>query len=212
MNEEQEFDIKFETETDLDIQWIENFEVIDKKYKKFYNRDIKIIKFHYIYVNNENEIEQIKKDKILLKTPNYISREEIIGLIKKNNKIINKSYSVLSILKYNIDISPNDINYYLEQEKNQEFLKSIINIDAIQLNKSISMFHKLNDITIIFYEKEILNTYTINNNSNTIFHKLNNINNINNTNNTKNILLNNKTKRRHYYNHIYNYKTKTYRK
>jgi hypothetical protein len=144
---------------DLDAKWIEEFEKIDNNYKTFYAEDILNIKFQYVYVNKENNIDKVKKETVLLKTPNYISREELIGILKKNNKSNNASYTVLSILKYNIDIDPSDVVYYIKNNIKQceqyEFLKLIKNIDAIPLNKSISMFQDLNDIIIIFYEKSI---------------------------------------------------------
>jgi hypothetical protein len=140
---------------DLDAKWIEEFEKIDNNYKTFYAEDILNIKFQYVYVNKENNIDKVKKETVLLKTPNYISREELIGILKKNNKSNNASYTVLSILKYNIDIDPSDVVYYIKNNIKQceqyEFLKLIKNIDAIPLNKSISMFQDLNDIIIIFY-------------------------------------------------------------
>jgi len=144
---------------DLDTKWIEEFESVDNNYKTFYAEDIIHIKFHYVYVNKESNIEKIKEETVLLRTPNYISREELIGILKKNNKLSNINYSVLSILKYNIDIEPSDVTYYInsniEHDESYNFLKSVKNIDAITLNKSISMFQDLNDIIIIFYEKQI---------------------------------------------------------
>ena len=144
---------------DLDTKWIEEFESVDNNYKTFYAEDILHIKFHYVYVNKENAIDKIKEETILLRAPNYISREELIGILKKNNKLSETNYTVLSILKYNIDIEPADVAYYIknnvEQDETYDFLKSVKNIDAIPLNHSISMFQDLNDIIIIFYEKPI---------------------------------------------------------
>jgi len=163
MELEEEIEEIEEHENELDISWIENFESIDVNYKLFYTEDITKIKFRYIYVNNNNNdnnnnnnIEKIKEEVVSLRTPNYISREELIGLIKKHNKFANKSYTILSIVKYNITIEPADIHYYLAcstPETTFNFLTSIKNIDAIPLEKTISMFQRLNDITIIFYEK-----------------------------------------------------------
>jgi hypothetical protein len=143
---------------DLDTKWIEDFELIDNSYKTFYADDITHIKFHYIYVNRENNIDKVKEETILLKTPNYVSKEELIGLLKKHNKSANISYTVLSILKYNIDVYPSDVSYYLKKKNITEddphyFLKSVKNIDSIPLDKTISMFQDLNDIIIVFYEK-----------------------------------------------------------
>jgi hypothetical protein len=152
-------DAEISDKIDLDTKWIEEFESIDNNYKTFYAEDIINVKFHYVYVNKENTIDKVKKELVLLKTPNYISREELIGILKKNNKSNNIYYTVLSILKYNIDIEPADVTYYIknniERDETYNFLNSVKNIDAIPLNKSISMFQDLNNIIIIFYEKAI---------------------------------------------------------
>lgn len=143
-----------DSQIELDTKWIDDFESLDEDYKEFYTQDVSYIKFNYIYVNKDNDIEKIKEETILLKELNYISREEIIGILKKNCKNANKTYTVLSILKYNIDVDPTEIYHFLKTDQEEDqFLKSIKNIDAIPLEKSISMFQDLNEIVIIFYEK-----------------------------------------------------------
>lgn len=152
-----------DSQIELDTKWIDDFESLDEDYKAFYAEDLTYIKFNYIYVNKESDIEKIKEETILLKEPNYISREEIIGILKKNCKSAEKMYTVLSILKYNIDVEPTEIYHFLKKEREDTFLKSIKNIDAIPLEKSISMFQDLNEIVIIFYEKtENIKTQTAN--------------------------------------------------
>jgi len=149
---------------ELDTNWIDEFESLDEDYKEFYTEDVTYIKFNYIYVNKENDIEKIKEETILLKEPNYISREEIIGILKKNCKNATKTYTILSILRYNIDVEPIDVCHFLKTKQEDEiFLKSIKNIDAITLDKSISMFQDLNEIIIIFYEKTENNNKTTTN-------------------------------------------------
>jgi hypothetical protein len=149
---------------ELDTNWIDEFESLDEDYKEFYTEDVTYIKFNYIYVNKESDIEKIKEETILLKEPNYISREEIIGILKKNCKNATKTYTILSILRYNIDVEPIDVCHFLKTKQEDEiFLKSIKNIDAITLDKSISMFQDLNEIIIIFYEKTENNNKTTTN-------------------------------------------------
>lgn len=143
-----------DSQIELDTKWIDEFESLDENYKAFYTEDVTYIRFNYIYVNKESNIEKIKEETIFLKNPNYISREEIIGILKKNCKSADKMYTVLSILRYNIDVEPTEINHFLKtQQEDDQFLKSIKNIDAITLEKSISMFQDLNEIVVIFYEK-----------------------------------------------------------
>lgn len=144
-------------DTDLDTDWIEEFESLDDKYKMFYKENINNIKFKYVYVDKDNNIEKIKEEILLLKQINLISREEMIEIIKKNCSFIDKTFSVLSILKYNFDVEPSDINHYMKENEmslyNDSLLILIKNIDNIPLNKTIQMFQDMNEIIIIFYEK-----------------------------------------------------------
>ena len=174
MNEECEKE--WEEDTILDSKWIEDFQSQDKKYEKYYKDDLRHIKLHCIYINANNEIERIRKEKVHLRSPNYISREEIIGILKRNSISNNQRYSVLSILKYNIDIEPTDVQFFLMDKdsgsgsgsgsgnSSNTFLTSIKNIDAIPLNQSINMFSNLNNLLIVYNEKVML---TNNNNNNT---------------------------------------------
>jgi|UniRef100_A0A6C0D7H3 hypothetical protein len=143
---------------DLDTEWIEEFETLDEQYKMFYKENITNIKCTYVYVNKDNDIGGTKEETIILKQTNHVSREEIVEIIKKNSCFKDKSYSVLSILKYNFDIEPSDIPFYAKERKTtthdeSNFLTLIKSIDIIPLNKTIYMFQDLNEIIIIFYEK-----------------------------------------------------------
>lgn len=143
---------------DIDTSWITEFENLDNEYKDYYTEDLSFIKIHYIYVNKENEIVKISEQKILLKVPGMLSKEEIIGLIKHNMVCNNRKYSLLYILKYNINIEPIHLKTFIKSKEvlsnmGSKFLQSMKNIENIKFDKSISMFHDLNDLFIIFYEK-----------------------------------------------------------
>uniref|UniRef100_A0A6C0AZY0 Uncharacterized protein n=1 Tax=viral metagenome TaxID=1070528 RepID=A0A6C0AZY0_9ZZZZ len=146
MSEETNADIN-----ELDTSWIDEFESLDEDYKSFYLEDIITIKIQYIYVNKENGIDMIKEESILLHKPNIISREELIGILKRNNIQSEKKYATVSILTYNMDIEPSDISAYIKDPSS--FLTSVQHIDDIILHQSISMFHDLNNLIILFYEK-----------------------------------------------------------
>jgi hypothetical protein len=141
----------------LDDDWICNFEKKDKLYKDFYKDDVYFINLHIIYVNRIDEIEKIKRETFLMSLPNYITRNEVLGILKKNSIDNSRRYSLFSILKYNITINSEDIEHFLKvsnlETYNNNFLFIIKNIDAIQFEKTISMFHDLNDLIFIFYEK-----------------------------------------------------------
>ena len=148
-----------DTIEDLNSDWINDFEKLDNEYKNYYTEDLSFIKIHYVYINKDNNIEKLMEEKILLKNPGILQRDELLRIIKNNSFSNNIKYSLLSILKFNINLEPIHLkNFLRSKDKNigSSFLQSIKNIDSIRFEKSISMFHDINDIFIIFHQK--LNT------------------------------------------------------
>jgi len=154
-------------EDDLDDSWINDFENNDKPYSEFYKDDIYTINMNIIYVNKSNDIEKVTEEVFFLQNPNIISREEIIGIIKKKSLTSNNNYSLLSIIKYNITLNPEDINIFLNSKKfdhyNDTFFSTLKNIDTITFDKSIITFQDLNTLFLIFYEKEKVRSNDANN-------------------------------------------------
>lgn len=139
----------------LDDDWINKFEESDNLYKDFYKEDLYYINLQLIYINRENEIDKLKQESFLMSKANYISNEEMIEILKKNSIDNQKRYSLLSILKYNINLEPDEVKFYLNNRENNNYLSVIKNIDEIYFEKSINMFHDLNDLIFIFYEKSL---------------------------------------------------------
>ena len=137
----------------LDTDWITKFENIDKSYNIFYLDDVHSIKVKCVYINKENEIEKMKQENMVLAKPNYLSREEVMGIIKHN---IQGRYGLLSILKYNINLDPAQVKSFVTSRQYEEtFLTTIKNIDAITWDMTISMFQDLNEVIFFFYEKNV---------------------------------------------------------
>jgi hypothetical protein len=137
----------------LNDDWINNFEKTDKLYQDFYKDDLYYINLQLIYVNRYSEIEKIKQESFLMTTPNFISREEILQILKKNSDANERRYKLLTILKYNITLDADDIKNFLKSNNNDVFLTVVKNIDAITFEKTINMLQDLNDLIFIFYEK-----------------------------------------------------------
>lgn len=137
----------------FDTNWIEEFEKIDNQYEIFYNEDVTFVQLRYIYIDRLNTIQTIKEEKIIIKKQNILSREELIGILKKNCFHNNTRYTVLSILKYNLELNPIDIKHFLTSDECPNYLSIVKHIDDITLKKTITMFQDLNDIIILFYEK-----------------------------------------------------------
>lgn len=141
---------------DLDISWIDEFEQNDKEYKIYYTEDISFIKVHYVYINTNNEIEKVKEDKVLLKTNGILQKEELLSIIKSNLYSDQLKYSLMSILKFNLNIEPIHLKNFLKNKNpifGSQFLQVVNRLDTIKFEKSISMFHDINDIIIIFHKK-----------------------------------------------------------
>jgi hypothetical protein len=164
-------ELELQNEDKLDESWIKNFDEMDIVYSDYYKSDLYFVKLTFIYVNIENEIFKIKEELFFLKNPNLITREELIAIIKKNSILFNKRHSLLSLLKFNFTIDPENIKSLLKTEENLEnpvkkYITVLKNIDEIGLDKTIGMYHELNNIIIIYYEK-------IQDNDNNLYNKLN---------------------------------------
>ena len=142
---------------ELNDDWIYNFEEKDKLYKDFYKDNLCYVNIDFIYINKNNEIEKIKQEPFLMSEQNSITRDELIGLLKRNSIDNDKRYSLLSILKYNITLDSDDIKNFLSASDlshyNELFLTINKHIDTIFFEKTINMFQDLNNLYFIFYEK-----------------------------------------------------------
>jgi hypothetical protein len=151
---------------ELDTTWITNFEEMEKDYNNYYTEDLSFIRVNYIYVNKNSEIINISEEKYLFKKPGILYKEELIGLIKRHTVHNSIKYSLLSLLKFNIDFEPIHLKTFIRTtDKNvgKQFLQSLTNIDNIVFEKSITLFHDINNLYIIFMDKTDDSSDSINN-------------------------------------------------
>ena len=116
MENENDNDIN-NTIEDLDLSWINEFEKMDNEYKIYYSEELSFIRIHSIYVNNNNEIEKVREEKLLLKCPGILQKEELLSIIKHNSFSNQVKYSLLSILKFNINLEPIHLKTFLRNKK-----------------------------------------------------------------------------------------------
>ena len=139
---------------ELNDDWINNFEKTDKLYQDFYKDDLYYINLKIVYVNRSNEIEKINQESFLMSTPNLISREEILQILKRFMNSDDRRYSLLAILKYNFKLDVSDVkDFLLYPNEYNNYLSVVKNIDAISFERTINMLQDLNDLILIFYEK-----------------------------------------------------------
>jgi len=82
-----------------------------------------------------------------------MEKSTIINLLKKNMILENKKYRPISILKYNLTISPTDLEKYIDNTDKYTFLESEREIKDIKFNNSISLFHDINGIYFVLHEQ-----------------------------------------------------------
>ena len=140
----------------LDDSWIKEFAESDKLYQDFYKDDNYYTEVHYVYINTDNNIVKIDQETFLFNAKNVISRDDIIGLIKRNSEVDSVRYSIMSILKYNNTLEPESIKQFVYDDPDNttyNYMTPIKNIDSIKFERTINMFQDLNDLLFIFYEK-----------------------------------------------------------
>ncbi len=136
----------------LDDEWIKQYET----YNDFYTDDVFCVNLSFIYINDANEINKIKEEKFLLRSPNFIEKDDILTLVKKNTICDSKEYFLYSLAKINIDLDPNEIRGFLSKDTNQyatSFLSENNELDEIVFKKTINMFQDLNDLVFLLKEK-----------------------------------------------------------
>ena len=146
----------------LDDSWIKEFAKSDKLYQDFYKNDIYYTGIHYVYINSDNNIMKINQETFLFNSKNVISRDDIVGLIKRNSQVDSVKYSIMSILKYNITLEPENIKQFVYGDLDNNscnYMTPIKNIDSIKFDPTINMFQDLNDLLFIFYEKPSKNPH-----------------------------------------------------
>lgn len=137
---------------ELDTEIIDEFEREDEIYKDFYKDKLDGVKLFVLYIGNNNELFHIKKDYITL-NENKIEKNTLIKLIKHYIMYDSKKYRLISILKWNINIEPDEISKYLKDETDFDFITNIRHLKTINFDDSINLFHNLNSLYLIFHEK-----------------------------------------------------------
>ena len=151
-------DIRYEEENEeneLDISWIKQFEEEDSKYTDFYAENVHFVHLRIIYINKNSEIIKVKQEQFHLLNPNYISRDELLFIIKNNCAHDAKKYDILSIAKFNIDLSPLDLKSFIKSKDDllgEIYLTPLSHVYPVTLEKTITMLQDLNELLIVFYD------------------------------------------------------------
>jgi hypothetical protein len=156
MDENDEMDI----EEINDDEWINKYKKEEAKYDFLYKKEVSSINIFFIYVNANNEIEnKIKKEKYIIINKS-INKKILKEIIKQHEKYDNDIYILNSILKYNITLNPDEIEDFINNENENDYINNInlynadadadTNGDDILFENTIDFFKDLNAIYIIY--------------------------------------------------------------
>jgi len=160
------------SDIDIDETWINEFKKNEELYDDFYKDKVEYIKLFYLYVSSTNCIESTKKDSIQLDNNGILKKNKIIALILQNQNFNSIKYKLLSLIRFNIDIEPENINEFVyntntHTDKPSQFITSEKYLNDIKYSDTINIFQDLNCLYFIFYEekpKSIPTLYSSNNN------------------------------------------------
>lgn len=136
----------------IDNSWIHNYEILEQDYCSFYKEPVDSIKLYFIYVNKNNEIDNIIQDDLII-LQSKIEKVQIYKIIKTHNRKNEIDYKLIGLFKYNISLEPHFIKEFLEDKIEDNYLNSLYTIDDIVYEDTITLFKDLNSLYFIFYDK-----------------------------------------------------------
>lgn len=139
---------------DFDSEWIKDYEEKENEYKKFYKEEVNIIDAIFIYINDDNEIYNVKNFKEYIAN-SQINYERIIEIIKNYQNNMDIKHKLMGLLNYKIDIDAENIKQLFNYNINPGTLYSIKNINNINFDKTINLLQDLNSLIFIFKVKNI---------------------------------------------------------
>jgi len=89
-----------------------------------------------------------------------LNKIQLIFLLKNNKTHNGKNHKLISILQYNIDLSPEEVCPYLKKNDDYNFLSVKSSLSELKWDDSINLFKDLNSLHIIYYEKGVSSSNT----------------------------------------------------
>jgi len=132
-----------------------------KNHKSYFNnltnRDVESVKIRFLYVNLNNEVETKIRDEIKLED-GVLKKERLIYLIKNNRSLDGYNYRLVSLLKYNIDVTSEQIEKFIHlPSESDKYLKDEKYLYDICFNKTIHFFQDINALYFIFKQVDNVN-------------------------------------------------------
>jgi hypothetical protein len=121
--------------------------------KKFKLKRIKDINVYLTYINRENEIEFVSRKKLYIENKqNTITRNQLVDVIKNFQRRNNIYYKLISVMVYNVNVTPETLTEYIERPEDFVSLFALSRIDSFELQSTISMLKEFNAMYFFFLE------------------------------------------------------------
>ena len=150
--------------SDLDMSWIHETKKLQEINHNYCKEPISEIEIFFIYINPNDYIDKISSEILDLTITNnesILQNERFIQVIDKHKFINTTKYKVLDVLLYNVDLSPENIQFYSQNENlvesSSKFLQPLSILNDIVIPPSIFIFHKINSIFVILKELQPVN-------------------------------------------------------
>ena len=100
-------------EIDIDNNWVDTYKKNEEHYNDFYNEKVSTIQLFFLYINSEKELVNIKRELLTLNVANILPREQLIALIKEKQHFNQVKYKLFSLVRYNINLQPEEIDDFI---------------------------------------------------------------------------------------------------
>jgi hypothetical protein len=121
--------------------------------KKLKVKKLNSIKTYITYINTDNEIEIINQKKLKLNNKNnMVMRSQLIDVIKHNQHKHNVKYKLMSIMVYNIHVTPETLPDYIESPEDFISLFTLSRVDSFELRPTLALLKQYNGIYFFFFE------------------------------------------------------------
>ena len=137
---------------ELDDNWIKEFENQEKVYDQFYPNKVDKIKIYSLYVNKECVLDKVKEINYNLDIPNVLKKLDLLRIIKEKKQDEGINYKLISLIKYNVDLKPNEVKKYILEQNEYRFIDYLRELKDIHFYDTVDMFEDLNSIFLVYYE------------------------------------------------------------
>uniref|UniRef100_A0A6C0I352 Uncharacterized protein n=1 Tax=viral metagenome TaxID=1070528 RepID=A0A6C0I352_9ZZZZ len=138
---------------DFDLSWIDDEERLLSD-NSLIKEPIRQIKTVYLYLNQYDYIETIKKeDYVIDPSSSILVTDDLLYLIETHTKItLTSKYKLCDLFFYHVDILYQDIQSYSNNEMETSFFKPVSLTNSLSIPPSLFVFHPVTTLYFVYQE------------------------------------------------------------